>query len=199
VPGFGFVSELVPRGAGCGFMRVQLGPDQEAVTGGDNRMTQRKILLSGTDLKQVPGRGTSLSVNRLKGMVAGLLTEAGLDYALVQKGGAEMIMIEMVLSSEEYGVKRVIHFKLEVPQIYVESKRGPAKYLEAASWRFFHDYLERRLAAVRLGITDLVEEFSANIVLSLPDGTQGTLAEFIKSTAADPDAPLLPFILEAQA
>lgn len=157
----------------------------------------KKILLTSKELRDIPGYSTSLTVDRIRGMVAGLLTEAGLDYALVKKGGTDQIMIEMVLDTEELDRKRVIHFKLEVPMIYAKRKRGPDKYMEAASWRFFHDYLERRLAAVQLGITDLVEEFSANIVMQLPDGTQGTLADAIKQSAANPEAPLLPFIMEA--
>ncbi len=159
----------------------------------------RKLVLTQKELHTIPGRGTMLSVDRLKGMVTGLLTEAGLDYALVKKNGSEVIMIEMVLDTNRSETKRVIHFKLEVPQIYQKMKRSPPKQLNEVSWRFFYDHLEHRLASVRLGITDMIEEFSANIVLSLPDGTQGTLAELIKSTAADPNAPLLPFIMEAQA
>lgn len=157
-----------------------------------------KIVLTDDQLRSIPGRGTTLGVNRIRGMVAGLLTEAGLDYAMGRKDGGEQIMIEMVLSTDEVDVKRVIHFKLEVPQIYAKRKKGPDKYLESVSWRFFHDYLERRLAAVRLGITDLVEEFSANIVMQLPDGSQQTLAEAIKQNAGDQNAPLLPFIMEAE-
>lgn len=161
-------------------------------------MAPKRIVLSNKELKQIPGYTTRLSAGRLRGMVTGLLVEAGLDYAMGRKDGGEQIMIEMVLGTEEVDRKRVIHFKLEVPKIYVKRKKGPDKYMEAASWRFFHDYLERRLAAVRLGITDLVEEFSANIVMQLPDGTQATLADAIKQNAGDPSAPLLPFIMEAQ-
>ena len=157
----------------------------------------KKIILTQKQLRTIPGHSTELTVNRLKGMVTDLLTEAGLDYALVKKQGADMVMIEMVLGTDEIDTKRVIHFKIEVPRIYRKMKKGPAKYEEAASWRFFNDYLERRLAAVRLGITDLVEEFSANIVMQLPVGREGTLADAIKLSAADPHAPLLPFIMEA--
>jgi len=161
-------------------------------------MAPKRIVLSNKELKQIPGYTTRLSVSRLRGMVTSLLVEAGLDYAMGRKDGGEQIMIEMVLGTDEVDVKRVIHFKLEVPQIYLRRKKGPDKYLEAVSWRFFHDYLERRLAAVRLGITDLVEEFSANIVMMLPGGREATLADAIKENAKDSTAPLLPFIMEAQ-
>ena len=132
-------------------------------------------------------------------MVAGLLTEAGLDYAMVKRDGADMVLIEMILDTGDAGTKRVVHFKLEVPQVYQEMRRGPAKPLPEAGWRFFYDYLERRIQAVKLGITDLVEEFTANIVMQLPDGRQGTLGDSIKLSIEDPSQAMLPFIQHREA
>lgn len=157
----------------------------------------KKMVFTSKELRSIPGHSTGLNVSKLKGMVAGLLTEAGLDYALVKRDGHDMIMIEMVLDAGQSDVKRVIHFKLEVPEVYQRMKRGDPKPMPAVGWRFFYDYLERRIQAVRLGITDLVEEFTANIVMQLPDGRQGTLGDAIKQSATDPNAPLLPFIMEA--
>ena len=154
----------------------------------------RKILLTHQQLKTIPGYSTKMDVPRLKGLVAGLLTEAGLDYALVKRDGADMVLIEMVLDTGDAGTKRVVHFKLEVPEVYQAMKRGPPKALPEAGWRFFHDYLARRVQAIRLGITDLVEEFTANIVMQLPDGRQGTLGDSIKQSIADPSQAMLPFI-----
>ena len=157
-------------------------------------MNQRKIILNSKQLKTIPGYATKKDVDKLKGMVAGLLTEAGLDYALVKRDGADMVLIEMVLDTVDGSLKRVVHFKLEVPQVYQEMKRGPAKPLPEVGWRFFYDYLERRIQSVRLGITDLVEEFTANIVLQLPDGRSGTLAESLRLGIEHPDQASLPFI-----
>ena len=157
----------------------------------------KHIVLTSKQLQQIPGYSTSLSVANLKGKVAASLTEAGLDYALVTRNGSELIMIEMVLPTEELDVKRVVHFKLEVPQIYQKLKKGSPKPLPAVGWRFFYDYLERRLASVKLGVTDLIEEFSANLVMLLSDGREIVLADLIKEQAANPQAPLLPFVLEA--
>jgi len=137
----------------------------------------RKLVLTAKQLRSIPGHSTQLSVGRLKGMVASLLTEAGLDYALAQRDGQDLIMIEMV-----------------VPKVYQNMKRGPPKPLPAVGWRFFYDYLERRIQAVRLGITDLVEEFTANIVMQLPDGRQGTIGESVKQSIKDPAQAMLPFI-----
>ena len=159
----------------------------------------RRITLTAQQLAKVPGYKTRLDVNKLRGMVAGLLTEAGLDYALVKRDGADMVLIEMVLDTEDAGTKRVVHFKLEVPQVYQLMKRGDPKPLPEVGWRFFHDYLARRTQAVKLGITDLVEEFTANIVMQLPDGRQGTLGDSIKQSMEDPSRAMLPFIQTREA
>lgn len=158
----------------------------------------KKLVLTRDQLRKIPGHSTGKTVAALKGMVAGLLTETGLDYALVKKNGADLIMIEISLDTRDIDVKRVVHIKLEVPELYQKMKRGPDKPLTAAGWRFFYDYLERRLASVQLGITDMVEEFTANIVMQLPDGSQTTIAEAVKLEAESPGSNLLPFIMEAR-
>ena len=157
----------------------------------------KKLVLTRDQIRKIPGHSTKKTVPALKGMVAGLLTEAGLDYGLVKKGGSDMVMIELTLDTDQIDVKRVIHFKLEVPDIYQKMKKGDPKPLPAAGWRFFYDYLERRLASVQLGITDLMTEFTANIVMQLPDGTQGKMGEAIKRSANNPAGPALPFVMEA--
>jgi len=159
----------------------------------------RRIVLDAEQLRGIPGHGTRKTVDQLRGMVAGLLTEAGLDYGLVKRDGSDMVLIEMVLDTGDIGVKRVVHFKLEVPQVYQQMRRGPDRPLPEVGWRFFYDYLERRIQAVKLGITDLVEEFTANIVMQLPDGTQGTLGDSIKLSIADPSQAMLPFIQSREA
>ena len=162
-------------------------------------MSGEKLMFTAKELRTIPGHATGLTVGWLQGMVAGLLTEAGLDYVLGQRDGQDLIMIEMVLPTEESDVRRVVHFKLEVPKVYQKMKRGPPKPLPAVGWRFFYDYLERRIQAVRLGITDLVEEFTANIVMKLPDGRQTTVGENIKQSIGDPETALLPFIQTREA
>jgi hypothetical protein len=154
----------------------------------------KRITLTAQQLAKVPGYKTRLDVNKLRGMVAGLLTEAGLDYALVKRDGADMVLIEMVLDTDTSDFKRVVHFKLEVPQVYQEMVRGHPKPLPEVGWRFFYDYLARRTQAVKLGITDLVEEFTANIVMQLPDGGQTTIGDSVKQSMEDPSRAMLPFI-----
>lgn len=157
----------------------------------------KKIFLTAAQLKKIPGHSTTISVSRLKGMVAGLLVEAGIEnHAIVKRDGVDMIMFEMVIPTDQTDVKRVVHFKLEVPHLFRKFKKAgmEPRYEEAAAWRFFHDYLERRMMSIQLGLTDMVEEFTANMVMMLPDGRSQTVMEAIKESILSPDAPLLPFI-----
>ena len=154
----------------------------------------RRITLTSRQLKMVPGYRKTLTVDRLKGMVAGPLTVADLDYAMVKRDGSDMVLIEMVPDTDVSDVKQVIHFKLEVPQVYKALKRGDQKPLPESGWRFFYDYPARRTRAAMLGVTDPAEEFAANIVMQLPDSGQGTLGDSIKQSIADPGHAILPFI-----
>lgn len=161
----------------------------------------KKLYMTENQLKTIPGYRTSLDKQKLRGMVASLLVEAGIEQYLMGKvNGADVLTFEMVLDTDQLDVKRVVHFKLEVPQLYrrFQRKNMEPRYEEAASWRLFHDYLERKMAMVRLGVSDLIEEFTANIVMSLPDGSQQTVYEAMMQSVNDSEAPMLPFVMEAE-
>lgn len=152
-----------------------------------------RIILTPKQLKRLPGRGSKLSVLRLRSMIEGLRVEAGIDSrAWVQKGNRTMLAFE-VLDRSDAGDVKVFHFKFEIPQIYVQQKKGP-KYMESTSWRFFHDYLERRLYAVIMGISGAVEEFTDHMIMMLPDGSEQTVREHIVETLATGGLTALPFI-----
>ena len=151
-----------------------------------------RIILTSKQLKRIPGRGSELSAARLRGMIEGLLVEAGIDTrAWATKGGRDVLAFEVVDRSG--GDVKVFHFKFDVPRIYVQQKRGP-KYLESTSWRFFHDYLERRLYAVILGVSGIVEEFTDHMVMMLPDGRDQTVRERITEAITKGEQEALPFI-----
>jgi len=152
-----------------------------------------RIILTAQQLKRLPGRGSKLSALRLRGMIEGLLVEAGIDTkAWVQKKDRDMLAFEVVDRSAGGDVK-VFHFKFEIPRIYVKQKKG-IKYLESTSWRFFHDYLEHRLYAVIMGISGAVEEFTDHMVMTLPDGREQTVSERISESITKGEQEALPFI-----
>ena len=60
-----------------------------------------RIILTPQQLKRLPGRGSKLSALRLRGMIEGLLVEAGIDSrAWVQKGDRTMLAFEVVDRSD---------------------------------------------------------------------------------------------------
>jgi len=151
-----------------------------------------RIILTAQQLKRLPGRSSHLSAIRLRGMIEGLLVEAGIDTrAWATKAGRDILAFEVV--DRKGDDIRVFHFRFEVPKIYVQQKKGP-KYLESTSWRFFHDYLERRLYAVILGISGAVEEFTDHMVMMLPDGREQTVSERITEAIKKGEQEALPFI-----
>ena len=151
-----------------------------------------RIILTTKQLKRIPGRSSQLSAIRLRGMIEGLLVEAGIDTrAWATKGGRDILAFEIVERTDD-DVK-VFHFKFEVPKIYVQQKKGP-KYLESTSWRFFHDYLERRLYAVIMGVSGVVEEFTDHMVMMLPDGREQTVSERITEAIKKGEQEALHFI-----
>ena len=152
-----------------------------------------RIMLTAKQLKRIPGRSSELSAARLRGMIEGLLVEAGIDTrAWATKGGRDVLAFEVVDRSGGGDVK-VFHFKFEIPRIYVKHKRG-TKYLESTSWRFFHDYMEHRIYAVIMGISGAVEEFTDHMVMMLPDGREQTVRERITEAITKGEQEALPFI-----
>ena len=166
----------------------------------NNNTGTKRIELTEKQLKNIPGYSTTKETERLRGMTIGLLASAGVkNHALLNKDDVEYLMFELVIPTRENDVKRVIHFKIEVPRIYRKfTKKGmESRHEEAASWRLMYDYLDRKLAMVRLGVSDIMEEFTANIVMQLPNGQQQTVYEAMMEGVNDPNTPMLSFISEA--
>lgn len=163
-------------------------------------MTGKRVVLTAQQLKGIPGHSTRKDDTQLQGMVAGLLYEAGVrNYFIGQKEGRDMLFFELTLDTDQPDTVRVIHFKIEIPQVYQAIKGKPDKHLPSVGWRLFHDYLDRKMAMVRLGVTDLMEEFTANIVMRLPGGGEGTLADVLRQSIENPDQAMLPFIQTREA
>jgi len=162
--------------------------------------SKKSVVLTAQQLRGIPGYRTRKDDKQLQGMVAGLLYEAGVrNYFIGQKEGRDMLFFELTLDTDNPDIKRVIHFKIEIPQVYQAVRGKPNKFLPQVGWRLFHDYLDRKMAMVRLGITDLVEEFTANIVMRLPDNKEGTLGDMIKQGMEHPEQAMLPFIQTREA
>lgn len=155
-------------------------------------MSEKKIVVSQRQLDRLPGKSSNLSAVRLRGMVEALLVEAGIGTrAWLTKEGRDVLAFEVVQTEGE--TRTVLHFKFEVPRIYLQQRRG-VKYLESASWRFFHDYMEHRLYAVILGFDSVVEQFTDHLVMVLPDGREATVRDRIAEAVKAGSQEALPYI-----
>jgi len=144
----------------------------------------REVVMTREEFKQIPGYSTRLSVARIKGMVDALLTEHGVqDKAWITRGGEDELLFQMDV--EIQGVVKKIAYQFRPPIIVVKkrSSKGPKRWIlekkPAASWRIFHDLLQRTLAAAKLGIMPVHHVLMAFITKELPDGTQGTFGDFM--------------------
>lgn len=147
-------------------------------------MAARTIDLTTQEFKKIPGYSTKLSVNTLQGMVAGLMRKHGVkDYAWGSEGGQEFLVFS--LEVEVQGIEKKIGFQFKPPLIRVKKRKGsrygPWDYVDKpeASWRIFHDLLERSLAAAQLGITPVHHVLMSFISKRLPDGSMGTFGDFL--------------------
>jgi len=149
----------------------------------------REIVLTQEEFKQIPGHSTRLSVARIQGMVKTLLTEHGVqDMAWITRGGEEELLFQMDI--EILGVSKKIAYQFRPPIIVVKKRKSGGKsswilqQKPAASWRVFHDLLQRTLAASKLGIMPVHHVLMAFITKELPDGTQGTFGDFMDMVIA---------------
>lgn len=155
-------------------------------------MSEHRIVLSPKEFARLPGRGSGMSMIRLRGQIEALLVEAGIGTrAWLTKDGRDILAFEVVQRTGDD--VRALHFKFEVPRIYLKQKRGE-KYMESASWRFFHDYMEHRLYAVILGFDSVVQEFTDHLVMMLPDGREQTVKERITQAINGNEREALPYI-----
>ena len=122
-------------------------------------------------------------------MVDGLLTEHGVqDKAWITKGGEDQLLFQMDVDVR--GVVKTLGFIFKPPMIVVKkrSSGGRSRWVlekkPAASWRVFHDLLQRTLAAAKLGIMPVHHVMMAFVAKRLPDGTDGTFGEFMDAILA---------------
>ena len=150
----------------------------------------REVVMTTDEFREIPGHSTRKSVSSLKGMVDALLTEHGVrNKAWITREGEDELLFE--LEVEVQGVQRTLAFRFQPPRIVVKKRRtgGYSPWVHepkpAASWRVFHDLLQRTLAAAKLGIMPVHHVLMAFISKQLPDGTPGTFGDFMDLVIAD--------------
>jgi len=156
---------------------------------------KRTIDLVTEELKKIPGYTTEKPAYEWKGKIEGLIQSLREDGLVKEHGwktdehGQDSLYLEIEVEVQDK--HRRIQMKLEPVLIRYKKHTGgrgsPWTYEDKKelSWKLFHDYLDRKIAAIRVGIVDIQHEFMQNIMKELPDGRIGTFAEFMDNILAE--------------
>ncbi len=162
----------------------------------------RTVEISTKDFEKIPGRTTKLSVSTWKGKIFALLDELDVEaqgWIKDRVTGSQILAFSMNIKIGN--VEKIVDFRMEPVLIRRQVRRGRSRGLvkivdeEKASWKLFHDLLERKVAAAKIGIVDVHHEFMSYIAKRLPDDSMGTFAEFMDLALQRPEG-LEGFLLE---
>jgi len=153
----------------------------------------KSIILSNREFESIPGYTTEIDVATWNGKVDTLLyrLKDNPKVKIVRKawfteGDSEMLLLEIKVLVGRSNVERHLSFKLEPIIIERETldKHRNKRIVreERASWKLFYELLSQKLAAARLGLTEIQYEFMPYISMALPGGGSGTMADFIDIT-----------------
>lgn len=146
----------------------------------------RTVELTTKEFQKIPGYTTKLSVSTWKGKIFALLDELDVEaqgWVKDRVTGSQILAFSMNIKIGN--VDKIIDFRMEPVLIRRQVRRGRSKGLvklvdeEKASWKLFHDLLERKVAAAKIGIVDVHHEFMSYISKQLPDGSTGTFGDFL--------------------
>ncbi len=150
----------------------------------------RTIELTSKEFQTIPGYSTKLSPAVWRGKIDTLLymldeleSVSVEDQIWRRQKGIQMQTLLLDLNILVGNVQRRIQFQLEPVLIRRKVMRGRSlnKIVdeEKVSWKLFHDLLQQKLAAARLGMVEIQHELMPYIAKQLPDGSMGTFAEFM--------------------
>lgn len=155
----------------------------------------KKVIIDNKTFQTIPGYSTVKKASHWRGEIDKLLYELDelptvnvIKKAWLSEMGSQMdtllIEIETEVNIGEGPVRRRLQFQLEPVLIvrvnYPKNRHRREEIQEPnVSWKLFHDLLERKLAGARLGLVEIHHEFMPYIMTQLPDGSQGSFADFM--------------------
>jgi len=168
----------------------------------------RTVEISTKDFQKIPGYTTKLKVSTWKGKIFALLDELDVEaqgWIKDRVTGSQILAFSMNIKIGN--VEKIVDFRMEPVLIRRQVRKGRGRALvrvvdeEKASWKLFHDLLERKVAAAKIGIVDVHHEFMCYIAKRLPDDSIRTFADFMDIALQRPeglDGLQLEYIPEAQ-
>lgn len=151
----------------------------------------RTVTLTTKEFETIPGYSTEIDAETWKGKVDTLLYRLAknpkakiLRKAWITEGEGDetqdTLLLEVKVSVGN--IERHMNFRLEPVMIKRKIEaHGRIRYKveEGASWKLFYDLLNQKIAAARVGVSELQYEFMPYIAKRLPDGREGTLADIM--------------------
>ncbi|MGD0803538.1 MAG: hypothetical protein ABSA11_05630 [Candidatus Bathyarchaeia archaeon] len=153
----------------------------------------KTVLVTNKEFETIPGYTTGVDVATWKGKIDTILYRLKdnpkvqvVRKAWLTEDDSEMLLLELKVIVGRSNVQRHLSFKLEPVMIQREVlDKHRNRHLvteDKTSWRLFYELLSQKLAAARLGLTEIQYEFMPYISMSLPGGGQGTLADILDIT-----------------
>ena len=122
-----------------------------------------------TEYKKLPYYGTSVPIYKTQNEIRTVLQKFGLKGTRFTEYN-NIGVIEFVL--EKDGKEMSFRFKFNIPE---------KEAFQRQVYRALFYYLKNRFASVEFGITTVEEEFLQELILKLPNGTDTTVKELIKT------------------
>ncbi len=160
----------------------------------------RTVELTTKEFETIPGYTTKLTPAVWRGKIDGLLYRLEElpnvvieKQAWIKEKGIQMQTLLLELTITVGNVERTIQFQMK--PVLIRRKRrvggryGKIKLVDEmnTSWKLFHDLLQSKLAAARLGMVEIHHEFMPYIAKQLPDDSIGTFADFMDVAMQRPE------------
>lgn len=138
------------------------------------------ITLTREEFETIPGRGVTKKPAYYRGQIIALLEEAGVEGYGVYDGN----IVFMKKFEVADGVTREIRFSIRPVLIQVKTRRKGGKTENvphpATSWYLLWKLMEAKIAAIKVGITEVMDEFMPHIAMIGKDGEETTFGEVLK-------------------
>ncbi len=135
--------------------------------------------------REPPYEGTVVSAERTLSQIQEMLLQYGCEAVQVTRMADGRVQIRFVIEVEVQGVQRKIAISLEPPLLATTKGRGYSKVHvanPARSMRLAYWYLKSKLEAISYGLVSAEREFFSQVMVSLPDGSQGTVGDLAEQS-----------------
>ena len=140
-------------------------------------------------MNKIPYADTSVPASQSRADIDSLLKKIGvvaIQWTETPNSiqGKECPILQFAVVRVLRGMEQKFIVRLQAPLLTISKGRGyDRKFMPNlnASMRLLFWYVKTKAEAIEYGLEDFVEAFMPRILVSLPDGTTGTMAEALKA------------------